>query len=579
MNLKMLAVSAAGVSLLAIAFALQSIVIASHPELWYYHHSYLVSDDAVAKSKQLIDKAVAAGYTGAVFWDSSFNLMGNADWDTDNEDRLKEVLKYARKRHLKTMAVAAPFGWSNDVLAVNPNWAEAQRVIGTQFQVASDGKTLHLKNSFRGLINGDFESGETGWFGMRDPNVTIGPSSHSGKGALTIVDPSGNARIGQRISVKPWRQYHLSFFYKATGAHLGSPMASVLDPSEGNTMRFTVNLHESSSWSDLHYLFNSGDSTELAVYLGVWGGAKGTIQFDDIKLEETGLVWVAHRQGAPFKVYDPSDSSKVYAQGVDYNEVIDPEMLPHRPCFQNIFHSPPPFTLPKTSQLKPGQIVAVDYYAVTPLTYDDQVGMCLTEPGVYQWLGNNAREIKKIMPPESDLLLVYDEIRHANSCASCRARNTSPGNLVAWSFGQTYGIYTSAIPDASMWVWSDMFDPFHNAHANFYYVEGDLAGSWKGIPPEVSILNWNLDDLKRSLTWFSGQNPEQPVAHSQVIAGFYDRPDAAREARRELRDATGVAGVRGLLYTTWTNDYSQLQMFADAARAAWPDYVNSLPKK
>ena len=46
------------------------------PELWYYHHSYLTNDEeASPKSKALIDKAAAAGYTGAVFWDSSFNFM------------------------------------------------------------------------------------------------------------------------------------------------------------------------------------------------------------------------------------------------------------------------------------------------------------------------------------------------------------------------------------------------------------------------------------------------------------------------------------------------------------------------
>jgi len=30
--------------------------------------------------------------------------MGNWDWDSVNEDRLKEVMNYAQQRHLKTMA-------------------------------------------------------------------------------------------------------------------------------------------------------------------------------------------------------------------------------------------------------------------------------------------------------------------------------------------------------------------------------------------------------------------------------------------------------------------------------------------
>lgn len=548
-------------------------------ELWYQHASYINSDDAVKKSKDLIDKAAAAGYTGALFWDSNFNMMGNDDWNLDNEGRLKEVMKYAHERHMKAIAEAAPFGWSNDVLAVNPNWAEPQRVIGTRFQVAPDGRSLKVRNSLPALVNGNFGSGQTGWFELGDPNVKVVPNARPGGAALTIVDPPGNARIRQKISVQPWRQYHLSFLYKTEGAQIGSPMVIVYDASNIDKMRFIVNLHASGGWSGLDYLFNSGDSTELALYMGVWGGAKGTVQFADVQLEETGLVWLVRRDGAPFKLYDPDNPSKVYTPGVDYNEASDPDMLPHRPSFHNVFHWPPPFTLPATTHLKPGQIVAADYYAVTPLTNENQVGMCMTEPGVYQWLTKNAKEMKKVVPPDSDLLLAYDEIRNANSCFSCRSKNMTAGQLLAWSLGQTYGIYHHALPDVSFWVWSDMFDPYHNAHDHMMYVEGTLAGSWKGIPPEVSILNWNLDKLKDSLRWFSGLNSEQPIAHQQIVAGFYGRADAAGEARRELAEAAGIPGIRGLMYTTWDNNYSKLQAFADAARAAWPDYVKSVPKK
>src|ERR1700722_19564473 len=100
MNAKLLTICALGVCLLAIGFTAQSILASSSLELWYQHSSYINSDDAVKKSEDLIDKAAAAGYTGALFWDSNFNMMGNSDWDPANEDRLKEVLKYARKRHL-----------------------------------------------------------------------------------------------------------------------------------------------------------------------------------------------------------------------------------------------------------------------------------------------------------------------------------------------------------------------------------------------------------------------------------------------------------------------------------------------
>jgi hypothetical protein len=205
--------------------------------------------------------------------------------------------------------------------------------------------------------------------------------------------------------------------------------------------------------------------------------------------------------------------------------------------------------------------------------------MCLTEPGVYHWIGKNAKAVKKVLPQDSDVLLGYDEVRQENSCLRCREKNMTAGELLAWSVGQTLDIYRPILPSARYWVWNDMFDPYHNAHDNFYYVEGTLAGSWKGLPTEVSVLNWNLDNLRKSLTFFSGIDPDQPVPHHQMIAGFYDHGGGAEAAKKELHEAEGVPGVVGMMYTTYSDNYSELKTFADGARAAWPDYVSSLPKK
>jgi hypothetical protein len=558
-TLKLLTLCAVGFGLLIIGFTGQSMLASGSIELWYLHHSYLTNKEEVRKSKALIDKAVAAGYTGAIFWDSSFNMAGN-------EDRLKEVMNYAHQRHLKTMAEVAPFGWSNDVLTVNPNWAEAQRVIGTRFQVTPDGHGLTVKNSLP-------PPADLGQFSMPDSNVQVVANT------ATIIDPPGNARLRQNVSVQPWRQYHLSLSYKATGAHLGSPMVVVYDAGNLEKVRFVVYLRSSDKWSDLDYLFNSDDSTQVAVYMGIWGGAKGTIQFANVRLEETGLVWVVRRDGAPFKLYDSENPSKVFKPGADYDEVVDPEMQPSRHTFSHPYHGPSAFTLPPSTTLKPGQIVAADYYAAAPLANDNQMAMCLTNAGVFQWLSKNAEEVRKVAPPETGILLAYDELRQANSCLSCRAKNMTAGELLGWNFAETFGIYHQALPDSSFLVWNDMFDPYHNAHDNFFQVEGNLAGSWKGLPREVGILNWNLEKLKDSLTWFSGLDPQQPVRHEQVIAGFYDLPNAAAEARHEVSAAAGIPGIRGMMYTTWKDDYSKLKDFADAARAAWPDYLKSLPTK
>ena len=42
-----------------------------------------------------------------------------------------------------------------------------------------------------------------------------------------------------------------------------------------------------------------------------------------------------------------------------------------------------------------------------------------------------------------------------------------------------------------------------NAVSHFYYVEGDLRGSWEGLPSSVTVMNWNGPRRRASLEWFA----------------------------------------------------------------------------
>jgi Domain of unknown function DUF11 len=172
-----------------------------------------------------------------------------------------------------------------------------------------------------------------------------------------------------------------------------------------------------------------------------------------------------------------------------------------------------------------------------------------------------------------NFLLSYDEMRHMNSCASCKAKNLTAGQLLASHVTNTYNLYHSLAPNVSYYIWGDMFDPYMNAVNNYYYVEGNIAGSWTGLPSPVTILNWNLGNLSNSLSWFAGLNSQQPTHFNQVIAGYYDSGDGAGAATQELQQAAGISGVQGLMYTTWVNDYSQLSQFAAAAKSGWSSYL------
>ncbi len=548
-------------------------------QLWYWHHSYLTTDNALASSKALLDKAAALGYNGVAIWDSSFNLMGNDWWSPEAESRMREFMQYAVGKHMRVLGGPGLFGMSNDVLQANPNWAEGLRLIGTEYQVDPSGHRLMLKNSFSGLANPGFEDGKTGWFSTGDQAIGTNTVAHSGKVSGVIVDAPGNARFRQTLTLKPWRAYHLRLFFKSS-AFRGSPMVSVFDSSNYDEVRLTADLRANGNhdWTQLDYMFNSQDTTKALLYFGVWGGSSGILWFDDVQLEETALVYVLRRPGAPLKLYDPQNPSTIYVEGVDYRAIADPRMTAMRSPFTDVYHAPAPVTLPRGTHLKPGQTVAIDSYSAFPVPIQNGVAMCMSEPAVYKWMGQNAQAMKRVLPPGQGLFIGYDEIRQANSCASCRAKNMSAGQLLAWSMAQSLKIYHSTAPDAQLYTWNDMFDPYHNAHKNYYYVEGDLAGSWETLPANVRIVNWNLSSLKKSLTWFSGADPHQPVAHEQIIAGYYDNGNGGAAAQRELSEAAGVPGIQGLMYTTWADDYSQLESFARAARDAWPAYLASVSK-
>lgn len=564
--------------ILAACFALSDHLFSAQPaalELWYWHHSYLTDDKAVEISKALLNRAAAAGYTGVAFWDSSFSFMSDSFWPSANVARLRAVLDYAASKGLKIMVPVAPFGFANDALQADPNLAEGQRVIGAQFQADSSGTRLALVNSFRGLANGGFESGRTDWFSTHDSDISIDDTvAHSGRASAVIRNAQRNARLRQEIALTPWRQYHLRLFFKSENFR-GQSQLGILDRTEAKEERLNAPIPAGGTraWTQLDFIFNSQDSTRAWLYLGVWGGSSGTLWLDDIQIEETALVYVIRRAGAPLELYDAKHHKTVFREGGDFSAIADPRISSSRTPFQDTYHDPAPILLPPGTHIHAGQHVAADFYAVFPIPGLVQVAMCLTERGVLDWQQRNAQAIRQVLPPGPGILMQYDEIRQMNSCASCRAKRMSAADLLDWSVAHSIQTYNSVFSGARLYVWSDMFDPYHNARKHYYYVEGNLTGSSKGLPASVTIINWNLDHLPESLAWFAGQDRRQPIAHPQIIAGYYDKGDGALAARTELAQAAGIRGVSGLMYTTWSDDYSQLERFAAAARSAWPSYL------
>jgi len=544
------------------------------PELWCWLHTELRNPAGLQAAEAMIDRAGAAGYNGIAFWDVAFTYLASPQWPDPQGRFLRQAMDYAIGKGMKVLALSPPFGYSNDALTSNPNMAEGMRVLGSRFEVDRSGRRLVFHDTFPGVRNPGFESGRTDWFRTGDRGVDVDHGVGHGSGTSGVVNNApGNGRFSQLLNVVPWRQYHIRLFLRSRNYAGSPPVVEVLDG--GNRRRLLaysqIGISATQDWTQVDVTFNSQSASGVWLYFGVWGGNSGTLWFDDVSVEETALVYLIRRDGAPLKVYDPLTGT-IYRESVDYDPVLDPRLTasPH-----DLFHEPPVVSLPPSTSLKPGQAVAIDYYSAQPVDAD-RLGLCLTDPAVNDWLADNARRVMAATPPEADIFLQYDEMRQMNSCALCRAKGMTAGGLLAWHVGQSMRLYRSLRPGAVFYVWNDMFDPFANAHSDYYLVEGDIAGSWRGLPSDVRIMNWNQDRLRQSLDWFSGRNRNQPTPHRQIVAGYYDNHNGARAAEDELRQAEGIPGIDGLMYTSWASDYSQLQSFADSARNHWKDYRTSV---
>jgi len=380
-------------------------------------------------------------------------------------------------------------------------------------------------------------------------------TTHGGASSLRIDGGSGNARIMQTLDVVPQRQVQVSYWLKTDALVTGTPVVVLIGTDSGHIHNYnSFSVAETQDWTQYQVAVNTGDQSQLNLYLGIWDASAGTAWFDDVSVTETALVNLVRRDGAPLVATGPGGTALV--EGVDLNPIADPLSGPDG-SFDD-FHTPPLPTVPAGSSLAPGDTVTVDHYAVAPV-YGYQVGACLTEDAVWTWIDENLQAMDGVVPPEVGLMLQYDEMRHLNSCHGCASLGLSAGELLAWHIEEALAVVRAARPDARLAIWSDMFDPYHNATEGPYYlVEGALTGSWEGLDDEVLVLNWNGGSRPDSLAWFADRG------HRQVVAGYYDSGDGASSAAAEVADAAGTAGLVGYMYTTWSDDYDELEAYAEA---------------
>jgi hypothetical protein len=505
-------------------------------ERWIYASKNLQIDASVGEIEQLLKRGKAAGYTHMMLADSKFSRLGDViDRYFVNARRVKDL---AKEHGIEIVPAIFSVGYSNDLLFHDPNLIEALPVVDVPMVVRGGVAVVDDPDAPK-LPGGDMS--DLSKWSWTDESIV------AENGTARIKPDGSNARIAQKLTLAPHRQYHVQVRIK-TQDFRGQPEIKVIAPDGRSLQWANLGVQPTQDWTVHHAVFNSMDHKEATLYLGVWGAEAGSLWWDDAKLEPVALVNLARRPGCPFSL-KRADGTEL-APGRDYDDPADPLLGTQPwPGEFTVHHEPPVLKV----RAKDGTKLLVSYYHGMTV-YDGQAMICPSEPKTAELLRDQMRRMHELWGAKR-YMMQHDEIRVLNHCAACRARNLTAGQILADNVRSCIQIAREVAPEARLYVWSDMFDPHHNAVPGPYYLVRDsLKGSWEGLGKDVVIVAWHFDKRAESLKFFSDRG------HTYIIAGYYDGPvSQVTEWQKTTRD---VPGCEGFMYTTWHSRYADLEAFA-----------------
>lgn len=530
---------------------------------WVYVQTNLQVTGNADRLEETLRRARAAGYNGVLLADYKLNVL---DRVTENYfTNARRIRQLCDELQMELVPAIGSFGYSAGILAHDPNLAEGLPVRELPMVVRNGRAELAVPQ--QNMIPGEFEEFRdhrfAGWNFQDEPGsgtFVDRQTKHSGEASLRIENPAGvhgNRRLNRKLAVRPFAQYHASVWIRSEDFQSAHDVRMFAIGEDGRVLSHSdLQVKRDQDWTEHHVVFNSLESREVLFYLGVWDGHGGKLWLDDARVVEEPFVNLVRRDGCPLVVTNV-DGTIRYEEGRDFAPLHDPQLgnVPYAGEY-TIWHTPPQLTLLPESRIQDGQELRVSYYH-TVIVHEGQVCCSLSDPKVFEIFADQVRRIDELFSPRT-WMLSHDEIRVANWSADDERSGRSAGQLLADNVKRCVEIIRKRNPQAGICIWSDMFDPHHNARDKYYLVRGDLSGSWEGLPPEVTIINWNHGQAKASLPFFGQRR------HRQILAGYYDQsPDAIRSW---LEHAGPGDHVDGVMYTTWQSNFKDLEAFA---RAAW----------
>jgi hypothetical protein len=573
----LLIVCAAAVAAVALAtWAAESDGRQPLTQFWIQHTTDLRDEKKRAASLELLKKAKSAGVTHM-----TLNEPSMYRWDLVDDAytaKAKEFTKAAEEAGVQIVPSVFPIGYGLRFLAHDVNLAAGLPVAEAPF-VVKGGEAKPDPSAVPTIVDGGFEKvrggtlarwrmDHAGEFSFVDKD-----EKHSGKSSVRIgsgkplpEEAKGTVRLTQTVAVEPFKYYRLSLWMKTQDVKAEREdyiQIFSLGGKRRNTY-YNMDVKPTQDWTRHECVFNTLEACEIDLSVGVTEYKGGTAWFDDLEVEPAGLLNVVRRDATPL-VVTSADGKTVYKEGKDFERVSDPGFT--STSLGDVRHEAPPIRLTKKSRIR-GRRLLVSYYHAMRI-YNDQIGLSFEEPRLYEMMDRQMELVARLWPTKS-LFMAADEIRVAGWEVQEEGTHLSPSQLLARYMKRSLDIIRKYSPGAELYIWSDMFTPFHNGRpfeeSGFYYLcSGTYYGCWKELPAEVNIANWYAPS-RLSPVWFEQRG------HKQIMCGYYDNPNLKANIASWMERTRGVDNVIGIMYTNWSTGFDLMEEYFRLART-YPDWL------
>jgi hypothetical protein len=523
-----------------------------YPDRWFYVSTGLASAEELSRIEGLVRTASEHGLNGMLL-SAGFDELDLKP--AEFLERLTRLKRTCDRRKIEIIPMGFSVGYGSGVLAHNKNLAAGLPVRGALF-VAGNHEARFMPDSPARLANGGFEKRQ----GSLPANFTLhgGKAAidttvyHSGSASVRFEDfdgaSGGEAYLAQDLQVTPYRCYRLRCWVKTQNVSPGTLFhLTAIAPDNRDLSYLEYPLHSGSDWQEVTWGFNSWYADHVNFRVGISDGKADKVWVDDASVEEVGLINVLRRPGTPVKIRNEK-TGEVYEEGRDYARVSDPELN-----FRFDRESPTIRLLPG-SRIKSGERLRVDYFHGKQI-YHDQVPIDMSEPEVYEIWQRQIPLLRRYLAPRK-YFLSMDEVRIGGFCRACQDRRLPMSEILGDCVKRQCEMIHAVDPDAQIFVWSDMFDPNHNARAKYYLIDGSFAGTWNYLPKGLVIACWYYEKRDLSLRFFSRRG-------YATLAGAYYDADNLDNPKGWLASLDRTPGAVGIMYTTWHDKYKLLAAFGD----------------